>query len=53
MMMGVKTIKTTIMTEALIMMMKKTTAATVAIVAVPMTVVMTSSIRTTESNITF
>lgn len=53
MMMGVKMIKTTIMTEALTMTMTKMTATTVAIVAVPMTVVMTSNISTIESNITF
>jgi hypothetical protein len=40
MMMGLKMIKTTIIKEALIMMMAKMTATTVAIAVVPMTVVM-------------
>ena len=53
MMMGVKMIKTTIMTDILIMMMTKMTATTVVTVVVPMTVVMTSNICTIESNITF
>lgn len=46
-------IKTTITTEALTMMMTKIMATTVALVAVPMTVVMTSNICTIESNTAF
>jgi hypothetical protein len=53
MMMGVKMIKTTIMTESLIMTMTKMTATTVAIVVVPMKVVVKSNTCTIESNITF
>jgi hypothetical protein len=51
MMMGVKMIKTTIMTEAMIMMLTMV-ATTVAIVVVPVTLVMMSNICTIESNIT-